>query len=200
MKIKIFKPIKRFWRGLTKRMRIAVALLCVSALLLAGFGIYMLVRPDETANEATATLFPMVEREGIASVLCHTTHGTEYTVKSEPYTIADENGNPQSYRRFFVVSGSGKEYDLLKLNSTKLSSFVVGTGKNYVYSPVISAPESGDPEYAEKLFTLAKSENKKLVWFESGKHSMLRITDTERYDTAIQAFLQEVYQNNKIHM
>lgn len=151
MKIKIFKPIKRFWRGLTKRMRIAVILLTVSALLLAGFGIYMLVKPEKAPAEATGTLFAPVEREQIASVLCHTRSGSEYTIRSEDYTVTDENGNPRNYRHFFIVTADGASHDLLTLNSTKLSYFVVGTGKNYVFSPVVSAPESGEPEYGEKL-------------------------------------------------
>lgn len=151
MKIKIFKPIRRFWRGLTKRMRAATVLLCISALLLAGFGIYMLVKPEKVAEEATATLFPGVDREQIASVLCHTRSGEEYTVKGENYTITGENGDPRTYRRFFIVSSDGKSHDLLSLEATKLSYFLVGTGRNYVFSPVVSAPESGAADYAERL-------------------------------------------------
>ena len=48
------------------------------------------------------------------------------------------------------------------------------------------------PEYAQKLYDLAGTENKQLVWFEKGRHSMLRITDTERYDNAIVAFLEKL--------
>ena len=108
MKIKIFKPIKRFWRGLTKRMRVAILLLCASALLLAGFGIYMLARPEAPPDEATSTLFPGVDRDRIASVLCHTRSGNEYTVKGEYYTIPGENGDPRTYRRFFIVTADAR--------------------------------------------------------------------------------------------
>ena len=45
------------------------------------------------------------------------------------------------------------------------------------------------PEYAEKLYALAGCKEKRIVWFEHGRHSMLRITDTEKYDSAIQSFL-----------
>ena len=45
------------------------------------------------------------------------------------------------------------------------------------------------PQYAQKLYDLARTEKKSLVWFEHGRHSMLRITDTERYDSAISEFL-----------
>lgn len=45
------------------------------------------------------------------------------------------------------------------------------------------------PEYAQKLYDLASSESKEIVWFEHGRHSMLRVTDTEKYDGAIKSFL-----------
>ena len=35
----------------------------------------------------------------------------------------------------------------------------------------------------------AGSEKKSLVWFDRGRHSMLRITDTDLYDRSIEAFL-----------
>ena len=48
------------------------------------------------------------------------------------------------------------------------------------------------PEYAQKLYGLAGSDRKELVWFEKGEHSMLRITDTELYDKSISKFLAEL--------
>ena len=45
------------------------------------------------------------------------------------------------------------------------------------------------PEFAEKLYALAGCEEKELVWFDHGRHSMLRITDTELYDRSIAEFL-----------
>ena len=45
------------------------------------------------------------------------------------------------------------------------------------------------PVLAQKLFDKARSEHKELVWFEHGRHSMLRITDTEKYDATIAQFL-----------
>jgi len=47
------------------------------------------------------------------------------------------------------------------------------------------------PEYAEKLFDKIPHENKTLVWFETGRHSMLRPTHTEKYDGAIKKFIFE---------
>ena len=54
------------------------------------------------------------------------------------------------------------------------------------------------PEYAQKLFDRAGSKNKRLVWFEHGRHSMLRITDTQKYDTAIGEFLDSIENNKNI--
>lgn len=48
------------------------------------------------------------------------------------------------------------------------------------------------PEYAQKLYDASGSVNKKLVWFEHGRHSMLRPTDTALYDSAIAQFLTEI--------
>ena len=50
------------------------------------------------------------------------------------------------------------------------------------------------PEFAQKLYDLAGSKQKRLVWFSRGKHSMLRITDTDLYDLSITQFLQELSQ------
>lgn len=65
-----------------------------------------------------------------------------------------------------------------------------------VHTPLLMLHSKEDlystPEYAQKLYDLSGSEYKKLVWFEHGRHSYLRITDTERYDTAITEFLAEL--------
>ena len=44
---------------------------------------------------------------------------------------------------------------------------------------------------ALKMFASCPSKNKTLVSYEKGAHSMLRITDTEKYDSAIVEFLKE---------
>lgn len=51
------------------------------------------------------------------------------------------------------------------------------------------------PEFAEKLFEKCSSKNKEIVWFPHGRHSMLRITDTEKYDSAIIEFLKKNFDN-----
>lgn len=48
------------------------------------------------------------------------------------------------------------------------------------------------PKYAEMLYEMCPSENKKIVFFEKGAHSMLRITDNELYDKSIKEFLQSL--------
>lgn len=47
------------------------------------------------------------------------------------------------------------------------------------------------PKNAQKLYDLCPCLQKKLVWFEEGGHSLLRITDMDKYDNAIRDFLQE---------
>ena len=49
------------------------------------------------------------------------------------------------------------------------------------------------PANAQKLFDLCPSKQKKLVWFDHGGHSLLRITDMEKYDASIKEFLAENY-------
>ena len=41
------------------------------------------------------------------------------------------------------------------------------------------------PKMSRKLFAACASQDKKLVWFEKGGHSHLRINNTEKYDQAI---------------
>ena len=48
------------------------------------------------------------------------------------------------------------------------------------------------PEFAKKLFEKAGTKDKKIVWFESGRHSFLRITHTELYDKSIEEFLSKL--------
>ena len=48
------------------------------------------------------------------------------------------------------------------------------------------------PEKAVELYNKAGTTDKEIVWFAKGDHSMLRYTDTERYDNAIKAFLDKL--------
>lgn len=156
MSKKIFKPIKRFWRGLTGRMRVITLLLLSLAMILLGVGIYLLARPGESSDKGVQLLFsPGVERAEIAEVFCHTVGGEEYTVKGAYYTTVDSSGQPAQYKRFYIITSDGTAHAELSLNSTQLSSFVVGTGKNYVYSAVVS---ESDPEYAAKYTELGFSD------------------------------------------
>jgi esterase/lipase len=47
------------------------------------------------------------------------------------------------------------------------------------------------PDYAQRLFDLAGTPEKRLVWFDRGRHSMLRITDTDLYDSSIADFVAQ---------
>ena len=45
------------------------------------------------------------------------------------------------------------------------------------------------PDFAQKLYDKAGCEHKELVWFEHGRHSMLRATDMALYDSSIKNFI-----------
>ncbi|MCH5156576.1 MAG: alpha/beta fold hydrolase [Clostridiales bacterium] len=45
------------------------------------------------------------------------------------------------------------------------------------------------PALAQKLYDKAGGEHKEIVWFDHGRHSMLRITDTAKYDETIAQFV-----------
>jgi esterase/lipase len=47
------------------------------------------------------------------------------------------------------------------------------------------------PEKSQVLFNACSAGDKKLVWFDKGGHSHLRINNTEQYDKAIVEFLQK---------
>lgn len=48
------------------------------------------------------------------------------------------------------------------------------------------------PEFAKKLYDTCPSENKKLVYFEHGAHSRIRINDEQGYDSAVKEFLTTI--------
>ena len=47
------------------------------------------------------------------------------------------------------------------------------------------------PEKSKKLFAACAAEDKKLVWFDKGGHSHLRINNIEKYDATILDFLKQ---------
>lgn len=47
------------------------------------------------------------------------------------------------------------------------------------------------PEKSKILFEKCSSDKKKIVWFDKGGHSHLRINNTEKYDNAIKEFIDE---------
>ena len=48
------------------------------------------------------------------------------------------------------------------------------------------------PPKAEKMFALAASKHKKLVWFDEGMHSHLKIRAQDRYDEVVGEFIKEL--------
>ncbi len=90
-------------------------------------------------------------------------------------------------------------YDLINANMKKHTGHDMNIGPidciDKLDKPLLMLHSKEDvystPQFAQKLFEKAGTQKKKLVWFEKGKHSMLRITDTERYDSAISEFVKE---------
>lgn len=62
--------------------------------------------------------------------------------------------------------------------------------------PLLMLHGTGDlysvPSEAERLLAACGSTQKQIIWFAGGRHSRLRLTDTERYDGAVEAFLAEI--------
>ena len=52
------------------------------------------------------------------------------------------------------------------------------------------------PEKSKQLFAACTSADKKLVWFDKGCHSHLRINNVEKYDNEIKEFINEYEKNN----
>ncbi len=48
------------------------------------------------------------------------------------------------------------------------------------------------PHKSQKLFSLCASEKKRLVWFEKGSHSHLRLNNVAQYDSSIAEFIEDV--------
>ncbi len=145
----MMEKIKRFFRRL--RLNIsgtsrAVLILSLAVLLVVGsLGLFFLLRPEESAAGTLSPLFPSVRRESIKEIVIHNDYGVEYTVKSG--YAQDANGNPTPNLSFWLEKNGGEA----PLDSEKLAYLVVGTGQNYVYEPVITAPEKGAEDYEEKL-------------------------------------------------
>ena len=49
-----------------------------------------------------------------------------------------------------------------------------------------------EPRRAKKLFESCPSERKKIVWFDKGAHSHVRINNTEKYDAVIKEYVKEI--------
>lgn len=90
-------------------------------------------------------------------------------------------------------------YDLINLNMKKHTGHDMNYGPidliDRLDKPLLMLHSKKDtystPDFANKLFEKAGCDKKQLVWFEKGRHSMLRITDTEKYDKAIADFIKD---------
>lgn len=145
---RILKPVRRFWRGLSGRLRAALILLLVLALSLAAFGVYLLVKPEEEETPSLNKLEPLfteIGRETLEKIYLYPKDGTPYSVERYLY---ENNGVETAGFKLFI---DGEDYGKLSLNSTVLSSLIVGAGQNLVYDTVLTAPAADDPEYEAKM-------------------------------------------------
>lgn len=142
---KLKRFFRRLWLGVRGTSKAALILILCTVVSAGVLGVYLLAAPDETASGTLSPLFPSVKREGIEKILIHNDYGVEYTVKSE--YGKDANGNLTESLAFWLEKDGSEAI----LDDEKLSYLVVGTGQNYVYEPVISAPEAGDADYEKKL-------------------------------------------------
>lgn len=49
------------------------------------------------------------------------------------------------------------------------------------------------PHNAQKLYDTCNAQEKEIVWFDKGAHSMLRITDTAKYDNSIKTYISKYF-------
>ena len=167
--------LRRLWLKVRGTSRPALILMGCALLSAAALGIYLLAAPDAATKGTLSPLFSATRRDDIKEVLVHNEHGVEYTVKSE--FAKDQNGNVTTQQSFWLE----KDGAIALLDSEKLSYFVVGTGQNYVYDPVISAPEEGDPDYEEKL-ALYERKKKEFGFTENAPYYILtRYSDGQKY-------------------
>lgn len=134
------------------------------------------------------------------------------------YTLLSEN-SPE-YLSALVTDGiycNFYESYYLHMKEMKKPTFIMGmlekemkskTGYGLSYGPtdvidkydrpLLMLHGTGDiyslPERTVEMFEKCPSENKKLVWFENGRHSKLRFEYPEKYDAAISEFLASLEQ------
>ncbi len=146
---RIFKPVRRFWRGLSKRLRATLILALVLALSLAAFGIYSLAtREDEPEGgelSKLSLLFTQATRENIEKIYLYPKNATPYSVERYIY---NNNGVETAGFKLFI---DGEDYGKLSLDSNTLSALIVSTGSNFIYDTVLTAPAADDPEYEAKM-------------------------------------------------
>ena len=172
---KIKRFLRRLWLKLRGTSRPALVLMGCALLSAVALGIYLLAAPDDATKGSVSPLFSATRRDDIKEVLVHNEYGVEYSVKSE--FAKDENGNLTTQQSFWLE----KDGAIAPLDSEKLSYFVVGTGQNYVYDPVISAPEADDPDYEEKL-KLYERKKKEFGFTENAPYYLLtRYSDGQQY-------------------
>ena len=143
---RFFKAIRRHWRGQTRRMRTVYIMVSVLLVISLAFGIYMLVKPDDTPSGGPRdTLFPPLSRDKIEEILLHHSNGKDYAVKRYRYELELEDGTKTELSGFRLIFDE-RQYSLA---DEPFSALVVGTGTHYIYDTVVAAPDPTDSNYEE---------------------------------------------------
>ena len=119
-------------------------------------------------------------------------------VTEGPYTTFEEtfrqhliDGKHPVFPVLQLVMGRIKKHAGVDWREVSPIDLVKKTNKHILYlfgeNDVFSLPEKSRTLYGE-----TKSETKKIVWFEKGSHSHLRINNEEKYDEAIKDYIKSV--------
>ena len=140
----------------------------------------------------SATAIHLLTRKNCPSYLIGLTAEGTYTTFKEIFNNQLKKRNKPTFPHTFEVLGliSLRAGRSLYRNSPIFEIDKVKVPVLFLYSKEDSYAK---PEKSLELFNKLQSE-KRLVWFDKGEHSHIRIHNTEKYDQAIIDFLKETYE------
>ncbi len=140
----------------------------------------------------SATAIHLLARENCPSYLIGLTAEGTYTTFKEIFNNQLKRRNKPTFPHTLEVLGliSLRAGRSLYRNSPIFEIDKVKVPVLFLYSKEDSYAK---PEKSLELFNKLQSE-KRLVWFDKGEHSHIRIHNTEKYDQAIIDFLKETYE------
>lgn len=149
---KVSKALRRFWRGNSRKTKIALVFLLVTALAVAAFAVIGAIvnrGDDNPSGPAFSYLFPTVRRDDVKKILLHPKNGEEYEVLNVEW---------ENYSSFYLAM-DGVIYDKLTLDASALSYLISAAGMNLVRDPVVRAAETDEATYAAKVQEFRLSED-----------------------------------------